>query len=179
MSGKAPAPTHRLTRSPTHSAASATGALHTDAQDGLQSVRTSGNGSADLQSAVSPICNRRTVLMPSPLGFSRRLRVENPRYSRLQICATGTAALPTVVYPADSSVRAHPGTAMSPDASGLQMGQWSGSARRSARAAVVGTPDVVLGPNRPAWRTPARAERRALPAGIHLASIAVAGCARP
>ena len=43
--------------------------------------------------------------MPSPLGFFQRPQVENLRYSRLQICATGPASSLTVVYPADSFIK--------------------------------------------------------------------------
>ena len=54
--------------------------------------RTSGTGSADFQSAVSPISNRRTVSIPSRLGFFQHSQFENLRYSRLEICATASPA---------------------------------------------------------------------------------------
>src|SRR5438093_3503536 len=50
--------------------------------------RRADDRSADFQSAVSPISNRQSVPTPYPLEISRRLRVANPRYSRLEICAT-------------------------------------------------------------------------------------------
>ena len=49
--------------------------------------------SADLQSAVSPIFNRLGVDNTTASKSSSVLRVENPRYSRLQICATAVVVV--------------------------------------------------------------------------------------
>src|SRR5438445_4994392 len=46
--------------------------------------------SADLQSAVSPICNRQVYLLSTSQGISARPQNPILRYSRLQICATKT-----------------------------------------------------------------------------------------
>jgi RND family efflux transporter MFP subunit len=57
-------------------------------------IRTGENGpgagrSADFQSAVSPISNRQNVCgFQARLNTPERLRVGNPRYSRLETCAT-------------------------------------------------------------------------------------------
>jgi putative flavoprotein involved in K+ transport len=53
--------------------------------------RVSGIGSADLQSAGSPISNPQALPITSPIGFFQHPQVENLRYSRLKIYATGLA----------------------------------------------------------------------------------------
>src|SRR5437763_7878001 len=52
--------------------------------------------SADLQSAVSPICNRRTFAKLTDSECRVALQVANLRYSRLQICATAETDEPTL-----------------------------------------------------------------------------------
>ena len=55
----------------------------------LQPEITAGAASsADLQSAVAPICNRQGVASANALDFSRPPQNAILRYSRLQICAT-------------------------------------------------------------------------------------------
>jgi hypothetical protein len=44
--------------------------------------------SADFQSAVSPNCIRQGAENPAVATVSKPLRIENPRYGRLKICAT-------------------------------------------------------------------------------------------
>ena len=44
--------------------------------------------SAGFQPAVSPTCSRQTPGESCDAESSRRVRIENPRYSRLQVCAT-------------------------------------------------------------------------------------------
>jgi hypothetical protein len=44
--------------------------------------------SADFQSAVSPASSRQNVRIARAPGDPRRLRIGNPRYSRLEVCAT-------------------------------------------------------------------------------------------
>src|SRR5207244_13467372 len=48
--------------------------------------------SADFQSAVSPTSSRLTAGEPCDTGVSRRLRIGNPRYGRLETCATSVCA---------------------------------------------------------------------------------------
>jgi hypothetical protein len=50
--------------------------------------------SADLQSAVSPNCIRQVVENFQALAVGNDLRITNPRYGRMQFCATPVAALP-------------------------------------------------------------------------------------
>src|SRR5439155_15916132 len=44
--------------------------------------------SAGFQPAVSPISNRQNLERIGALGYLQRLRIGNPRYSRLEVCAT-------------------------------------------------------------------------------------------
>jgi len=57
-------------------------------------------GSADFQSAVSPASSRQTVESSGAADHSQPSRIGNPRYSRLEVCATN--ALPPAVT--DNSV---------------------------------------------------------------------------
>jgi hypothetical protein len=49
--------------------------------------------SADFQSAVSPNCIRQGAENPAGATVFEPLRIENPRYGRLKICATITTCL--------------------------------------------------------------------------------------
>ena len=51
--------------------------------------------SADLQSAVSPNCIRRSAGCGQVVRFGRGQRIANPRYSRIEFCATVVAAPPS------------------------------------------------------------------------------------
>jgi hypothetical protein len=44
--------------------------------------------SAGFQPAVSPTCSRQTLGESRDVQSSRRVRIGNPRYSRLEVCAT-------------------------------------------------------------------------------------------
>jgi hypothetical protein len=48
--------------------------------------------SADLQSAVSPNCIRQNVVPSDRIRFGYGRRITNPRYSRMEFCATSVAA---------------------------------------------------------------------------------------
>ena len=52
-------------------------------------------GSADFQSAVSPNCIRQDVELRAGLAAFKAVRIGNPRYSRLQICATAASGTAT------------------------------------------------------------------------------------
>jgi hypothetical protein len=54
---------------------------------------------ADLQSAVSPNCIRRNVVFAGGVRFGCGQRITNPRYGRIQFCATSVAAAPRCVHP--------------------------------------------------------------------------------
>src|ERR1051325_1072878 len=58
--------------------------------------------SADFQSAVSPNCIRQAVRTPGDFSTFQGLGIENPRYSRLEPCATkprlkGAECIPALI----------------------------------------------------------------------------------
>src|SRR6266853_1550646 len=64
-----------------------------------------GSRSADLQSAVSQVCNLRALRFGDALEYFdakqlfHALRIKNPRYGRLQICATPDRGSPSRSIP--------------------------------------------------------------------------------
>jgi len=68
--------------------------------------------SADFQSAVSPNCIRQATEHGANTGVFKAVRIGNPRYSRLQICAT--AGLRTAPYSCTSPASWSPSLASFP-----------------------------------------------------------------